>query len=184
MSYKDFLVNDGVLKKYLGNEKIIHVPYGIRAVDEKAFENSDVEEIYFEQPTISEDNLIGFVVEKSLPVYFKEGAFKNCANLKKIVFPERVSVLGGGVFSGCTKLKEIMIPNFISEIKEYTFWSCRSLEAVYLPDTIKIIKNCAFKDCPSLKDVYLPSSTYLDGFSFDAERLTEIKFHYKIKERK
>ncbi len=184
MLNSDLLIENGVLIKYQGLDTNIKVPYGIKAIEERAFERSNLEEIEFLRPVLPENNILEIKGQEDFSLYISEHAFSECSKLKKITLPEKVSVIGFGAFNGCTVLEEIIIPEFVSEINQYTFWNCSNLKTVYLPKTLKIIKNHAFKNCPSLEDVYLPYGTLSDEYAFDTERIGKIRFHYGYNQKR
>lgn len=62
--------------------------------------------------------------------------FYNCPNLKTVILPESLKEIGQAVFNGCTALEEITIPENVSKIGKNVFAGCVNL-------TIKGYKNSA-----------------------------------------
>lgn len=90
-------------------------------------------------------------------------AFSDCPNLSKFALPESVKIIGPQAFSGCSGLKgNFIIPQGVTVIKRGTFFECTSIEQVTLPDTLTIIYEAAFIDCTNLKNIQIPNCvTYI-----------------------
>ena len=72
---KEFIISEGVLKKYTGNEKTVIIPAGVTECDSKAFYgDKEIEKIVFPEG-----------LKK-----VKMDAFYDCSNLNKITFPDNV----------------------------------------------------------------------------------------------
>ena len=112
-----------------------------------------------------------------------DGAFEHCGNLKSVVIPDSVEILGKAVFkdtdnefwiqnglqsltigsgatnigeefcSGCHYLKYLKIGENVKKIETSAFESCFTLEEVYLPDAVEIIEKRAFGFCRGLKTI-------------------------------
>ena len=86
-----------------------------------------------------------------------KGAFRECKNLKRVVFPESVKKIDKDVFVGCRKLEKVKLPSNIKVIDKNTFMNCPSLREIVLPNKIQIIKSGAFKNCGFTK-LIIPKS--------------------------
>ncbi len=82
------------------------------------------------------------------------GAFASCKNLKEIVIPETVKIIGDYAFSECN-FKRITIPQGVEEIGSHTFKRCNNIEYIVLPDSVKFIGDYAFTECDKLKRITL-----------------------------
>lgn len=116
----------------------------------------------------------------------RRGAFANCENLKKIVFPETIEYIGflGGESSfGGEMENETVDEEDIFEAKSQinetngTFYRCKSLQEIVFPLKVKFLYKYEFCGCASLKRILLNEglkfcnlNDYLDrqGF-FDLE---------------
>lgn len=83
--------------------------------------------------------------------------FEN-SGLEEIVIPETVTKVGAYAFSGCTSLKKVTILAKIDVLPRNFFLDCTALETVILPDTITTIEVDAFKNCSSFKTLEIPAS--------------------------
>ena len=75
-----------------------------------------------------------YVVESGC-VEIGEAAFVQLADLKEVVLPDGVRVIGRDAFRGCTSLHAVEIPESLETICDAAF-SCTAIESIYLP------KNC------------------------------------------
>jgi|GEM_PF-4477481 len=136
-------ITDGVLVKYVGNEKVIVVPEGVASIGDNAFNGcSEAEKIVLPNSITS----IG------------ELAFSRCASLMEIVMPDTMESLGKNAFGGCASLKEIVIPDGITTINESVFMNCKSLTKVVIPESVDFIDGFAFLGCSSLEYITFPEN--------------------------
>jgi len=98
------------------------------------------------------DDILGSVVE------IKEYAFQNCTELKEIIVPKSVKIIGQGVFAGCTNLTSITFLNPYTKIGMYAFAGCTKLRSVKLPEKIKKVENSTFRDCKRLQSIIIPDT--------------------------
>ena len=120
-----------------------------------------------------------------------DAAFVDYINLKEIIIPDSVKVIGKLAFNG-TSLEQIDIPDSVVELGDYaflncrklkyaklsknmkainqsTFLECRVLEDVIFPQKIEIIKQEAFRKCTSLKSLAIPDSVSVIEFGAFAD---------------
>lgn len=104
-----------------------------------------------------------------------EGAFYNCAELKRVTFPKTLEGIYGYAFYGCTKLKAIDIPSAY-DIYDSAFENCTSLASVTLPDHLDCLSLFAFAGCASLTCIVMPnhSQAYIDWYAFENSGLKDI----------
>ena len=85
-----------------------------------------------------------------------EYAFMNCTELKNIVVPPTITVIGDGAFAGCESLESILISPSVTVIGDGAFMLCKSLESIVIPESVKEIGEYAF----ALTEVEFPLSYY------------------------
>ena len=101
-----FIIKDGVLLKYVGNDKNVIIPEGVTNIEDYAFANNiHLESVIFPKELIS----IG------------EHAFYNCLHLQKIDIPNGVLNIDYCAFYGCDNLKDISLPDGIENIGACAF---------------------------------------------------------------
>ncbi|KAK8837292.1 hypothetical protein M9Y10_036722 [Tritrichomonas musculus] len=100
--------------------------------------------------------------------------FKGNKNLKRIIIPSTIKVIGKEAFRECSALKQVTIPSSVTQIRQYTFYKCESLEQITIPSSVTEIARCAFAFCSSLKNIKLPYSLKEVGReTFDSCELLE-----------
>lgn len=194
---KDFIIENGVLVKYCGQEKNITLPTGIVEIGKEAFCNLQLESV-----------LIGEGVEK-----IGERAFYGCRNLVSVTLPNSLKSIGDYVFCWCNSLTNVTIPNSVTLIKGSTFDGCSSLKRITvvsgnssyvsidgvlfsadrtllytypagksgqiyrIPSSVTSIGDYAFSACSALISVTIPKSvTSIGKYAFDdCENLTNIR---------
>ncbi len=146
----DFIISNGVLKKYIGKSKDIVVPEGVKSIDDNICSGrQDIRSL-----TIPEGvKAIG------------RRAFENCYNLEKVTLPDSLKEIGGYAFVDCHKLKTINLPGKLEVIGDSAFSECYVLENVEIPSKIKEIEAFAFKNCDAFTKVTLPEGVKKIGFS-------------------
>lgn len=139
----EFKIEDGVLKQYLGSEKDIVIPKGVKTIGAGAFKDCTMEKVAIPDSV----NLIEY------------GAFQNCSKLTEIVIPCSVSELGQSAFQGCSSLYRVELPyGRLYTVGVSAFEDCVNLQEVIIPDTVNILSQGAFKNCTSLEMIDLPES--------------------------
>lgn len=97
----DFIINQGVLEKYIGSKRTVTVPDGVTVCGKYAFKDCTR------------------ITQISLPnrlERIENDAFSGCCNLTKIVIPNNVKSIGYSVFEGCKSLKSLKLPeNLLSQ---------------------------------------------------------------------
>lgn len=160
---QEFDVENGVLKLYYGNRRILDLSdikdktgnnITITEIGESAFSRSDIEKIILPNSLVKIDNL----------------AFANCKNLKTIIsedeklsaetnnkLPDSIKQMGEYCFWNCLNLEQVQLPNSLKEISEGCFLNCRSLLEISIPDSVVEIGKNAFYDNLSLNEINIGS---------------------------
>lgn len=98
------------------------------------------------------------IFEIQYDVNMKNDAFSGCENLKSVVIPAKISIIGLRAFDRCKNLEYVDIPDGVEEIYSYAFRSCSSLTDIVLPKSLRIIEGGVFESCSKLERINLPSS--------------------------
>ena len=108
----DFVIKNGVLEKYTGNETKVVIPDSVTEIGDNAFSGcKSLKEITIPDSVID----IG------------ERAFEGCESLTSITIPDSVTEIYDETFKGCRSLKEIIIPDSVTEIGDKVFSGCEDL---------------------------------------------------------
>lgn len=108
----------------------------------------------------------------------ESGAFRDCRDLKQVIFPDSLEKIGDAVFSGCRNLVTAALPHSLTQIGSYAFadtalrqlelpqkllrlgvgayMGCSKLAAVRLPDHLSELPDKFLKNCSSLRKLTLP----------------------------
>ena len=111
----DFIIENGVLKKYVGMASVVEVPEGVTVFDESAFENSAVREVIcpstlkrIEKYCFMNSTLHKITLNYGL-IVIEEYAFANCDMLMEIKLPISLMVIGTKCFSN-TRISRVRLP--------------------------------------------------------------------------
>ena len=152
----DFVIENGVLKKYVGKDANVTIPDGVTSIDNVVFHGNR--------------GLTTVVIPDSVAsigIY----AFSDCSSLKSITLPEGVTSIGDEAFRGCKKLADaegfiivkgilfdytgpggdVVVPEGVTSIGWGAFSGCSSLTSVTLPEGVTSIGEFAFVDCSRLQ---------------------------------
>lgn len=130
----DFLIENGILTKYLGTDKEISIPDGVTIIAADAFRRKGVVRVTMPD-TVEEIGWDAFSSCRSLEeVTFSKNlkrilsnAFLNCPNLKRAELFPGLESIGGCAFSGCSRLAELVLPEHPIEIEMHAFSTCHGL---------------------------------------------------------
>ena len=126
----DFVIEDGVLKKYSGNDTDVVIPDGVTEIYGSFFGGA-----FKDCTTLTSITFPNSVTK------IGECAFKGCTSLTSITIPEGVKVIGNEAFRCCSSLKNVIIPESVNEISSTSFKECKTLAD---KNGFVIIKNTIF----------------------------------------
>ncbi len=110
-------------------------------------------------------------------------AFRNCKNLKTVVFEEgsQLRTMFEGAFERCTALESISLPENLISVTEYVFKGCTNLKSVTLAKNaaMKHIGVQAFSGCESLESIDIPATveTIADKAFENCYSLSKVELH-------
>lgn len=137
MADRDFLIKydeeleESILCRYVGNDKIVVIPEGITTIRKYAFA-SDFES----------NETIEKIILSSTVLKVEEEAFAYCKNLKEIVSNDEVEDMDFSCWKGCDLIEEITIPPRIESV--IAFERPANLKVIHVNDNIKHISEGAF----------------------------------------
>ena len=134
----DFEIHEGVLVKYHGHAKVVHVPEGVTHIGEGAF-----------------TQLLELPMEWPPPMATWDGRDNPALD---DTCEERI---------GFACIREVYLPTSLETIGQQAFRKCRNLKQVHVPATLRRIGKEAFAFCPALNEIVVPSNAILeDGVFF------------------
>lgn len=156
----DFVVENGVLTKYLGSASKVVIPddLGITTIGDSAFYDCyRLEEIKIPNGVTS----IG------------KRTFSDCSKLASVSFPDTLTMIGDRAFENCGSLTKINIPGKVASIGDYVFNNCNSLNYLSIPKSVTSIGYQAFGGCSRLTSITVPDSvTAIGGSVFVGSGIT------------
>lgn len=96
-------------------------------------------------------------------------------NLKKVILPDEIEVIGSFAFYRCRALLEVSGKN-VRDIEAAAFQECGVLHTAVFPE-LEALKEQAFEKCTSLRDADFPKLSYMMNDAFaECTSLTQIYF--------
>lgn len=104
-------------------------------------------------------------------------AFKDCEDIVNVVLPASLTKTGNYLFRNCPNLKTVVFTGTTLTMGTYNFYNLDALESVVLPSGLTAIANNTFYNCPSLRNVTIPETVKTIGASAfrGTSALTEIQ---------
>ena len=116
-------------------------------------------------------------VLKDIPentVWIAPNAFFHNDDVREVILPEKVRVIGDAAFRGCRQLENIQFPDSITQIGYQAFADCPALTDIQIPGSVSLIGDNAFNGCKSLDHLTIyPENTFYtmeDGALYTADR--------------
>lgn len=144
----DFVIENGVLKRYEGDGGGVTIPDIVTEIGTWAFRGCDT--------------LTSVTIPDSV-IKFGYGAFADCSNITSISIPDSITEIEENAFYRCTKLVDITIPNSITSIGDCAFAHCTSLTSITIPDSVKTIGAGTFASCTNLATISIPQTEITIG---------------------
>jgi len=163
----DFIVENNILKCYIGRESEIVVPASVQHIDNEVFFNNQ--------------ELTNITLPQGLKTIGAK-AFEFLFNLKSINLPEGLESIGWAAFAN-TGLVSVVLPNSLKELGVYAFGACRELTGIIIPGDITRIEASAFWYCAKLAAVTLPSGLkVIDENAFGMTAISSITLPDSLEE--
>lgn len=133
----DFIIENGVLTKYVGPGGDVMIPEGVTQIDQCVFERNNT--------------ICSVCLPETLRVISRK-AFYDCALLEEVNFPENLEEIDRSAFAGCTSLKEAILPRKMERISDTVFADCTGLKKLVLPEVLHDIGEYAFSGLDGLEE--------------------------------
>lgn len=198
---KDFVIENGVLTKYVGDGGDVLIPIGVTELGFGAFMNcSNVISVFIPETVakISDAafaNCIRLSTVKMPPSTkaIGSGAFRNCVSLTNLMIPSETLVEDGALF-GCSNLadengfiihkavlhhycganRDVTVPDTVKRIGNQSFYKNGRITSVTISESVEAIGIFAFAYCSSLVTVVIPDTVkQISWAAFNGCRLLE-----------
>lgn len=148
----DFIIENGILIKYIGSGGDIAIPSGVKELGDDTFKNCN--------------ELTSVIIPKGV-TRIGYDVFFGCKNLSSITIPDTVTYIAHNAFWGCDSLTNITIPGSVETTAGWTFYRCKNLTNATFLDGAVYIGESVFGDCGRLSSVTIPTSvTMIDNGAF------------------
>lgn len=137
--------------------------------------------------TLANSELKKLVLPKNLKI-IGEGLFEGAVNLTELVLPENLEEIGGSAFTeiGCntkTGIKSIVFPKKLKKIGALAFYIGKNIQSITIPESVEYIGEQAFDFCENLVSVTMPKKQIEYGYnSFSNCPKLTLKERKKIKD--
>lgn len=172
-----YIIVDGVLYDYIGDESFLVIPDGVREIKNMSIPKGRVASVKLPKSLERVDGFTfsgcrrladndGFIVingvlygymeysdDVEVPYGVREindDAFNSCKNIRSVSLPDTVKRIGSGAFYDCVKLESINL-DFVEQIGREAFCGCYRLKGVE-PNSGADVDDTAFTDCDALAD--------------------------------
>ena len=146
----EFVIDQGILVKYAGENREVTVPEGVRAIGLLAF---------YGQSSVTKIVMPDSVTEL-------QGTFMGCRSLETLVLSNNIESVPDVAFQDCASLKTITLPRNLRFVGNMAFGNCSSLTTIEIPPQVKFLEKMAFYNCASLETIIRHESTKLSGDFF------------------
>lgn len=144
----DFLIEDGILKIYTGNERNVIIPDTVTSIAPLSFSNCD--------------SIVNIIVSESVTCIDRE-AFLGCPNLKSITIPDSVTTIGTRAFKDCSKLSDINLSVNAINIGQDAFANTHWLELKQQKDPIVVVNGILIDGSKCIGKVEIPDTVTCIG---------------------
>ena len=204
----DFIIENGVLTKYVGPGGDVTIPEGVTEIGKDVFYKNDLLtsvifpeslKIIGSQAFASCGGLTSIAIPRGV-TEIRFHAFSWCKNLKDVFISDLESwcrIEFGGLYANCGSplfsgarlhvngeiLKELVIPDKMETVNDYAFYACTSLKSVEISKGITGIGNYGFFKCKNLKRVSIPDGVTAigNGAFAHCKKITEITIPKTVK---
>ena len=93
-----------------------------------------------------------------------DGCFRNTdPDLKSIVIPDNVAIIGKYAFQSCTFLESVIIHGGVKVIRKYAFYDSDGIKRLEIGSGVRIIEDCAFCSIDPVEKIFIPKSVEAIG---------------------
>jgi hypothetical protein len=193
----EFIIKNGILKKYNGIGGSIIIPEGVIEIAKNVFyKRSDITSVQFPSSLVAIRYRAFCLCKKLTSLKFppnlkiiESEAFDQDSHINKVTFPDNLTEIGQNAFRTCSisqltlpkNMKEVCYSSFsdtsgissdtfhdcLEKINDYAFSFSSGVDTIKFPKNLKEIGHNAFMFFKNTKTFFLPYNTIIYSDSFD-----------------
>lgn len=122
----DFLVENGVMRRYIGIGGDVVIPDCVTEIGESSFINCS--------------GVTSAVLQEGVQV-IRAAAFSWRTGLLNVSLPNSLRIIEEGAFEGCGSLRNIVIPQGVREIHCAAFHGCHAMNTIEIPESLEVYED-------------------------------------------
>ena len=175
----DFVIEDGVLKRYIGSHGTVIIPDLVTSIGDGAFKLCKTLVSITIPDSVQDVGDRAFLGCESLRNIYYNGGIEGWLGIKfhgidsnpmnwdsrlyingelltDIIIPDGVTSIGDDAFKHCKTLVSITIPDSVTSIGDHAFFDCVNLKTINIPDFVTSIGEYAFSGCNTVANITIP----------------------------
>ena len=179
-----FEIQNGVLKKYNGNDETVTINDKINSISYLAFKDKNIKKLIINGNMKGLDLIQLESLKDTLEELIIGDSVEELSNtkhtvlneLKSIVFGSKINYISATTFSNYSKLEKIEFKSNEVHVSSWAFHSCKNLNIIISSESITNIDEKGFAGCSSLTNIKLPNIKKIHDEAFkDCISLKEIE---------
>ena len=123
------------------------------------FGNESANPLFYAKHLYSDENTeIKYLVIPNNVTIIGSYAFYSCSGLTSVTIPNSVTRIGSSAFQDCSSFTSVTIPNSVTSIGSSAFYNCSGLTSITIPNSVTSIGSSAFANCSSFTSITIPNS--------------------------
>ena len=160
----DFVIENGVLKKYQGSGGAVVIPDSVTSIGGRAFRECQ--------------SIVSVVIPSSVHD-IDDYAFWGCGSLQSVELHEGIGYIRAEAFQYCCNLNTINFPESLYRISRSAFYECKSLTSLHFLSRV-YIEDYAFGNCENLSAVTFSDAMSIENHAFDGTNCQKFSENFCI----
>ena len=150
----DFVIENGVIKAYTGNDENVIIPDGVVEIGNEVFnENTTMQTIHIPKSLTSIGSCAFRLCTRLSEVYITDlSAWIEISFADHLATPMACANI---LHLNGKPVEDLVIPDGAEKISKYSFYKCRGITSVTVPKSVSEVGECAFGGCDNLRGVYI-----------------------------
>ena len=168
---EDYIVEDGVMLGYTGNDEVIMIPYEVKSISADAFAGATSVKVVYLNPNVESVD---------------DSALTSCPNLEDVIVGENTHITDyGGIILDETKTKilywnkngigeKVVVPEGVQSLPNRFLQGNEKVKELILPESLKSIGENALKFCRKLEKVDFGGCEVISEGAFSLSTIKEV----------